>query len=75
MTLADTQNPTLVVASPNSTITVTNQFLTVTGHAYDNWAIGGVYCLVNGGGLNLAATTNGYTNWTATVQLAPVQFS
>jgi hypothetical protein len=41
----------------------------VVGKASDNWQVAGVWYQLNDGNWNQPATTNGWTNWTTTVQL------
>jgi hypothetical protein len=49
---------------------MTNALATVVGTAGDNWKVAGVwYQLNNNGAWNPTATTNGWTNWTTTLQL------
>ena len=43
----------------------------MTGTAKDNVAVDSVYYELNGGGWTLAATTNDWTNWTASATLTP----
>ena len=68
---ADTVSPTVAITSPTSGSTVTNGQLSVTGTAGDNWAVGAVSCQLNGGAWTPVSTANRYTNWNATLTLAP----
>ena len=68
---ADTVSPTVAITSPTSGSTVTNGQLSVTGTAGDNWAVGAVSYQLNGGAWTPVSTANRYTNWNATLTLAP----
>jgi cyclophilin family peptidyl-prolyl cis-trans isomerase len=61
--------PSLKIASPAAGFHASNALLTVTGTAGAASGISGVWCQINNGAFNLANTTNGYTNWTATLPL------
>ena len=64
-------SPTVAITSPTSGSTVTNGQLSVTGTAGDNWAVGAVSYQLNGGAWTPVSTANRYTNWNATLTLAP----
>ncbi len=75
VTFADVTKPTLAITAPTAGQHMTNALANVVGTASDNWKVSAVwYQLTNkiltGGTWSLAATTNNYTNWTATVTLA-----
>jgi hypothetical protein len=67
---ADVTKPTLTVSSPTSGQHMTNALANLKGTASDNWKVAGVWYQLNGNAWALAATTNGFTNWTKTVTLA-----
>ncbi len=69
--IPDTTKPTIALVSPSSGLQVSNATFTVRGTAGDNVAVAGVFYLLNQTGWNSAVTTNGWTNWTASVTLAP----
>lgn len=63
--------PVLVITYPLAKGFVTNTpTITVAGKTKDTVAVTNVNYRVNGGAWSLASTTNGYTNWTASVNLA-----
>ena len=66
---ADTTRPTLSVLSPTSgqRVANTSSDVIVKGKARDNVHVSSVQVQLNGGVWLPAATTNGYTNWTATI--------
>ncbi len=66
---ADVQRPVLAILSPKANAKVSTQGLTVTGKASDNVGVVSVFYQLNDSGWNQANTTNGYTNWTASVIL------
>ena len=66
----DAQAPSVKIVGPLAA-RLTNSQVTITGTATDNWRVGAVYCQLNGGGWTLVNTSNGYTNWTWTINLAP----
>jgi hypothetical protein len=61
--------PTLTITAPTSGQHVTNALATVAGKASDNWSIARVWYQLNGGTWSQPQTTNGWTNWSATVEL------
>jgi len=61
--------PTLRITSPISGLPASNALVTVTGTASAASGIAGVWCQINNGPADLVDTTNGYTNWTATLPL------
>ena len=66
---ADVTKPTLSITAPSAGKKMTNALATVLGTAADNWKVAGVWYQLNGGTWNQPATTNGWTNWTTTVEL------
>ena len=62
--------PTLDITYPKAKHTVTNAAMTVSGKTKDKVAVTNVLYQLNGTGWLSAATTNGWTNWTADVTLA-----
>ena len=72
---ADITKPTLTITAPSSGQHMTNALATFAGTASDNWKVNAVWyqltnAVLTSGTWSLAATTNGYTNWTTTVTLA-----
>ena len=65
----DVTRPTNTITAPTTGQHMTNALATVVGTARDNWKVSGVWCQLNSGAWMPATTTNGYTNWTATVTL------
>jgi uncharacterized repeat protein (TIGR03803 family) len=65
----DTNSPTLTVASPKKTLQTTNSQIIASGTAKDKVAVSAVMWSLNGGGWNEASTFNGWTNWTAALNL------
>jgi uncharacterized repeat protein (TIGR02543 family) len=67
----DTTPPSVAISFPAAGASVTNSSILVQGTANDNVAVASVQCrLANAAGTNawqLAATTNAWTNWTATL--------
>jgi hypothetical protein len=68
---ADVSKPTLTISSPTPGQRWSNVVFNVSGTASDNWQVGNVTYQLNGGGWSNALTGNGWTNWTATVNLVP----
>ncbi len=67
----DTIKPTLAITSPMPGQQVNSSVFIIAGVAADNWQVSNVWYQLDGQGWNSAATTNGWTNWTATVALLP----
>ncbi len=65
----DVAPPTVVVVSPASGSTTTSNTATISGKAVDKVSMAGVFYNPSASGWTLAETTNGWTNWSATVPL------
>jgi len=65
----DTNSPVLTITSPTPGQLWSNNVYTVTGTAKDNAAVANVFYSVNNGAWINATTGNGWTNWSATVNL------
>ena len=65
----DIAPPTFAIVSPPSGRTTTNDTVTVTGKAVDKVSVTNVFYNASGSGWTAAETTNGWTNWSATVPL------
>jgi hypothetical protein len=65
----DVTKPTNTITAPTAGQHMTNALATVVGTARDNWKVAGVWYQLNNGAWNATATTNGWTNWTTTVEL------
>ena len=65
----DVTKPTNTITAPTAGQHMTNALATVVGTARDNWKVAGVWYQFNNGAWNPTATTNGWTNWTTTLQL------
>jgi hypothetical protein len=65
----DVTKPALTITAPASGQHLPNALATVAGKASDNWNIAGVWYQLNGGTWSQPQTTNGWTNWSATVEL------
>ncbi|MCX6895394.1 MAG: lamin tail domain-containing protein, partial [Verrucomicrobia bacterium] len=66
--------PLLTITAPTEGQRWSNFVFTVRGTARENIAglsVAQVYCQINDGAWNAAATTNGWTNWMATISLLP----
>ena len=68
---ADVTKPTNIITSPTAGQLWSNQVFTVRGTASDNVAVTNVIYKLNAGGWIPALTTNGWTNWQATLTLQP----
>jgi subtilase family serine protease len=68
---ADNAPPSNGIISPTANQRWSNAVFTVAGKAGDNVAVANVFYSLNGTGWQPAATTNGWTNWTAGVVLTP----
>jgi photosystem II stability/assembly factor-like uncharacterized protein len=67
--LVETSRPTLTISAPANGQHLSNAVAMVSGTAGDNWKVTGVWCQVNSNGWALAASTNGWTNWTTALAL------
>jgi len=65
----ETNRPTLTITAPTAGQQMTNALATVTGTTSDKWGVAGVRYQLNNAAWNTSATTNGWTNWTSTVEL------
>ena len=65
----ETNKPTLTITAPAAGQHMTNALATITGTTSDKWGVTGVWYQLNNGAWNASATTNGWTNWTTTVEL------
>ena len=65
----DVSKPTLTITAPTSGQKMTNALANVQGTASDNWRVSNVWYQLNTNGWAMAGSTNGFTNWTATVVL------
>jgi hypothetical protein len=63
----DVARPVNIISYPVVNQRLTNAATTLAGKAKDNTGVGGVWYQIDGTGWNQAATTNGWTNWTAAV--------
>ena len=63
--------PTVTVTTPAAGQQLTNSVLTVDGTAQDDTAVAAVFCQLDGAPWVAAGTTNGWTNWMASLALAP----
>jgi hypothetical protein len=69
-TFVDVQKPTNTITSPTNGQRFTTAVYTVRGTAKDNAGVTGVWYQFNTNAWSLAASTNGWTNWSATVGLS-----
>ena len=68
----DQTKPTLTITNMTKGMSVSTADFTVKGRAgSSNWRVANVFYSLNGGGWADAATTNGWTNWSAVVTLVP----
>ena len=65
----DVAKPTINIIAPASGQHMTNALATVAGTAGDNWKVAGVWYQLNSGMWSQPVSTNGWTNWTTTVEL------
>jgi len=65
----DTNKPTLTITTPTASQFWSNAVFTAGGTANDNYQMSNVWYQLNGAGWNLSTTTNGWTNWTANLNL------
>jgi hypothetical protein len=62
--------PAINITTPAAVARVTNAVFTVKGNASDKVGVIGVFYSLNGAAYASASTANGWSNWTATVNLA-----
>ena len=67
----ETANPSVSITNVPAGLTVSNATFTVKGKASDIWQVTNVFYSLNSGGWSNAQTANAWTNWSATVNLAP----
>ena len=67
----DVAKPTVTVTQPIPLTTPTGEVYVAIGKAVDNAAVDQVRWRLNDQSWNAAQTTNGWTNWTAALELAP----
>lgn len=65
----DTNKPTIVITAPSSGQRWSNTVFTVTGTASDNVQVASVVSQLNGAGWTPATPANGWSSWTAAVNL------
>jgi hypothetical protein len=65
----ETNAPTLTITAPTNLQKMTNALATIMGTSSDTWGVAEVWCQVDHGVWSAAATTNGWTNWTTTLEL------
>jgi carbon monoxide dehydrogenase subunit G len=68
---ADVTKPVNTITTPRSGQRWSNAVFTVRGTATDNARVAGVWYQLNGGVWTNAESANGWSNWTATVNLTP----
>jgi uncharacterized repeat protein (TIGR03803 family) len=66
-----TVKPTLTISHPTANEHVSNQVITVTGKAKCKLPMSAVFWQLNGTGWNPAQSSDGWTNWSATMNLTP----
>jgi hypothetical protein len=64
-----TNKPSVTITTPTAKQRMTNAIAAVRGTAGDLWGVAGVWYSLNSAPWNLAATTNSWTNWNATLTL------
>ena len=62
--------PVCSITYPLPNRLLTNNMVAMLGKAGDNAGVTAVYYQLNGGGWNIATTTNYWTNWTASLDLS-----
>jgi cyclophilin family peptidyl-prolyl cis-trans isomerase len=70
VTFAETTKPTLTITMPTAAQHLTNALPTIAGTTADNWGVAGVWYKVNSGAWTAPTTTNVWTNWTTTAEMA-----
>jgi uncharacterized repeat protein (TIGR03803 family) len=68
---ADITKPAVTIVAPTGNQKWSNAVFTVSGKASDNVAVSNVFYSLDGANWASPATTNRWTNWTASVTLAP----
>jgi hypothetical protein len=71
LVVLDITKPTVTLIAPHARLPSTNVIFTVNGSARDDVQVSNVWCRVNRGEWNVAATTNGWVNWSSVVRLSP----
>ena len=69
VTFADSIKPTVSITAPTAGQRMSNALATVVGKAGDNWKVAGVWYQLNNESWHQPDSTNGWTNWTTTVEL------
>ncbi len=67
----ETTNPSVSITNVPAGLAVSNSTFVVKGKASDIWQVTNVLYSLNSGSWSNALTTNAWTNWSATVNLAP----
>jgi len=67
----ETANPSVSITNVPAGLTVSNATFMVKGNASDIWQVTNVFYSLNSGSWSNAQTANAWTNWSATVNLAP----
>jgi hypothetical protein len=68
----EVQIPTLTIISPASGAVLTNLNITATGTAGSPDGVASIYVMDNSGAFVPATTSDGWTNWTASITLSPL---
>ena len=69
--LIDVSKPVLTVTTPTAATSAASEFYVASGKAADNAGVSNVWYQLNHGGWYPAHTTNNWTDWNVTVDLAP----
>ena len=70
-TFVDVTKPVLTITAPVAGQRWSNEVFTAAGKVTDNGPVAGVSYQLNGGDWSPAQSANGWSNWTATLNLAP----
>ena len=70
-TFADVVKPVITITAPTLNQRWSNAVFTTAGKVTDNGPVAGVSYQLNGGDWNTAQTANGWSNWTASLNLTP----
>jgi len=65
----ETNRPSLTIFAPTNNAKLNSQIVTLNGKAADVWEVTNVWYAVNNGGWNMVASSNGFTSWTAILEL------